>query len=113
MAVRCVDNWIFRLLRSEPPSRTQVVSQQTADKVLTMLESAVDEGTGEHTAVEVVARDEGPGIPDVERAMEDGYSTGRGLGLGLPGARRLMDTFEITSEVGVGTTVVMRKRRST
>lgn len=75
--------------------------------------SPVDEGTGEHTAVEVVARDEGPGIPDVERAMEDGYSTGRGLGLGLPGARRLMDTFEITSEVGVGTTVVMRKRRST
>jgi serine/threonine-protein kinase RsbT len=61
------------------------------------------------TALEVVARDEGPGIPDIERAMQDGYSTGPGIGLGLPGARRLMDGFEITSEVGVGTTVVMRK----
>ena len=41
--------------------------------------------------------------------MQDGYSTGHGLGLGLPGARRLMDEFEIVSEVGIGTTVVMRK----
>jgi serine/threonine-protein kinase RsbT len=61
------------------------------------------------SAIEVVATDEGPGIPDVERAMQDGYSTGSGLGLGLPGARRLMDHFEVHSEVGVGTTVVMRK----
>jgi serine/threonine-protein kinase RsbT len=59
--------------------------------------------------IEVVARDEGPGIPDIERAMQDGYSTGPGLGLGLPGASRLMDDFDVTSEVGVGTTVVMRK----
>jgi serine/threonine-protein kinase RsbT len=56
-----------------------------------------------------VASDRGPGIADLDRAMQDGYSTGRGLGLGLPGARRLMDEFEIRSEVGVGTTVVMRK----
>lgn len=61
------------------------------------------------TAIEVVATDEGPGIPDIERAMQDGYSTGPGLGLGLPGASRLMDHFEVRSEVGVGTTVVMRK----
>lgn len=60
-------------------------------------------------ALEVVARDQGPGIADVDQAMEDGYTTGAGLGLGLPGARRLMDMFEITSEIGVGTTVVMRK----
>ncbi|MGH9259223.1 MAG: anti-sigma regulatory factor [Acidimicrobiales bacterium] len=60
-------------------------------------------------AIEVLARDDGPGIADLARAMEDGYSTGPGLGLGLPGARRLMDQFEISSEVGVGTTVVMRK----
>lgn len=57
----------------------------------------------------VVARDEGPGIPDLELAMRDSYSTGNGLGLGLPGARRLMDEFEIESEVAKGTTVVMKK----
>jgi serine/threonine-protein kinase RsbT len=57
----------------------------------------------------VVARDEGPGIPDIEKAMRDGFSTGGSLGLGLPGARRLMDDFEIVSQVGVGTTVTMRK----
>jgi serine/threonine-protein kinase RsbT len=57
----------------------------------------------------VVAQDEGPGIADVERAMRDGYSTGNSLGLGLPGARRLMDDFEISSTVGRGTTVTMRK----
>jgi serine/threonine-protein kinase RsbT len=57
----------------------------------------------------VVARDQGPGIPDIERAMRDGYSTGNSLGLGLPGARRLMDDFEISSTVGQGTTVTMRK----
>ncbi len=57
----------------------------------------------------VTARDEGPGIPDVERAMQDGYSTGQGLGLGLPGARRLMDEFAIDSKVGHGTTIVMKK----
>jgi len=61
--------------------------------------------------IEVVAVDEGPGIPDIERAMQDGFSTGRSLGLGLPGARRLMDEFEIVSEMGKGTTVTMRKWR--
>jgi serine/threonine-protein kinase RsbT len=59
--------------------------------------------------VVVVAQDEGPGIPDIAQAMQDGFSTGRSLGLGLPGARRLMDEFEIVSEVGKGTTVTMRK----
>ena len=57
----------------------------------------------------IVARDEGPGIADIEQAMRDGFSTGKSLGLGLPGARRLMDEFEIVSEVGAGTTVTMRK----
>ena len=59
--------------------------------------------------VRVVARDAGPGIPDVDRALEDGYSTYQGLGLGLPGARRIMDDFEIESTPGEGTTVTMRK----
>jgi serine/threonine-protein kinase RsbT len=57
----------------------------------------------------VVARDDAPGIHDVERAMRDGYSTGDGLGLGLPSARRLMDEFTIESATGRGTTVTMRK----
>jgi serine/threonine-protein kinase RsbT len=53
----------------------------------------------------IVARDRGPGIAEIERAMQDGYSTGGGLGLGLPGTKRLMDEFEITSAAGQGTTV--------
>ncbi|OLC54644.1 MAG: ATP-binding protein [Acidobacteria bacterium 13_1_40CM_4_69_4] len=57
----------------------------------------------------VVARDQGPGIRDVDRAMEVGYSTSGSLGLGLPGVRRLMDDFEIVSSVGRGTTVTARK----
>jgi serine/threonine-protein kinase RsbT len=59
--------------------------------------------------IQVVARDSGPGIPDIDLAMRDGYSTGVGMGLGLPGARRLMDEFVISSVVAKGTTVVMRK----
>jgi serine/threonine-protein kinase RsbT len=66
--------------------------------------------TGSRRGISVAARDSGPGIPDITAAMRDGFSTGdRSLGLGLPGARRLMDEFEIQSEVGVGTTVIMRK----
>lgn len=57
----------------------------------------------------VIASDEGPGIADVNKAMQDGYSTGKGLGLGLPGAKRLMDEFEIVSRVGKGTKVTMKK----
>jgi len=57
----------------------------------------------------IIARDCGPGIADVNRAMQDGFTTSRGMGLGLPGARRLMDDFEIVSEVGKGTTVTMIK----
>jgi len=60
-------------------------------------------------AIEIVIDDEGPGIPDVTRALTDGYSTSGGLGLGLPGARRLMDEFEIVTDVGRGTTVTMSK----
>ena len=66
---------------------------------------------GDQQGVVVVARDQGPGIPDVSRALQDGYSTSGGLGLGLPGARRLMDDFDIASVVGQGTTVTMRKWR--
>jgi serine/threonine-protein kinase RsbT len=61
--------------------------------------------------IRIVARDTGPGIPDVEQALQEGYSTYNGLGLGLPGARRLMDEFAVVSEVGRGTTVTMTKWR--
>ena len=61
--------------------------------------------------VVVIAIDEGPGIRDVEAAVRDNYSGKGGLGLGLPGARRLMDDFEITSSADSGTTVTMRKWR--
>lgn len=59
--------------------------------------------------VQIVACDEGPGIPDISQAMLDGFSTSGSLGLGLPGARRLVDDFEIRSETGRGTTVTMIK----
>ena len=64
---------------------------------------------GNRRGILIVAQDWGPGIADVSRAMTDGYSTGGSLGLGLPGARRLMDEFEIVSAVGQGTTVTMKK----
>jgi serine/threonine-protein kinase RsbT len=60
-------------------------------------------------AIVVIASDEGPGIADVDKAMRDGFSTCGGLGLGLPGVRRLMDEFEIASEPGRGTTVTVKK----
>lgn len=59
--------------------------------------------------LQIVARDQGPGIPDVAQAMKYGYSTRRGIGMGLPGAKWLMDEFDISSVVGRGTTVTMTK----
>lgn len=69
------------------------------------------ETNGSRPGIVVVARDDGPGIADLSLAMQDGYTTGSGLGLGLPGTRRLMDEFEITSEPGTGTVVTMKKWR--
>jgi len=63
----------------------------------------------ERDGIEVVASDSGPGIADVELAMQDGYTTGNGLGLGLPGTRRLVDDFELHTEPGVGTTIRLVK----
>ena len=64
---------------------------------------------GSRRGMQIVARDEGPGIKDIAKAMQYGYSTNRGLGVGLPGAKWLMDDFEIESKIGKGTTVIMRK----
>lgn len=66
---------------------------------------------GSRVGIKIVARDKGPGIPHITRALLDGYSTGKGLGLGLPGVRRLMDELDIASEVGRGTTVTAHKWR--
>jgi len=57
----------------------------------------------------VIARDQGPGIVDVDKAMQHGYSSNKGLGVGLPGAKWLMDEFMIESSVGVGTMITMKK----
>ncbi len=59
--------------------------------------------------LQVIAADEGPGIPDIRQALLDGFSTSGSLGLGLPGVRRLMDEFQIVSKLGEGTTVTVKK----
>lgn len=57
----------------------------------------------------IIASDSGPGIPDIRQALRDGFSTSGSLGMGLPGVRRLMDEFEITSQPGRGTIVAVKK----
>lgn len=108
-----------------------LVSAKTADFSLTkqyMVATAVSElatnihsyaGKGEVTiraleretekGIEIVAEDSGPGISDVEAAMQDGFTTSDGLGLGLPGVKRLMDEFVIETEPGAGTRITARK----
>lgn len=77
-------------------------------------------GGGGSVAIEVLLReyrsglrltfeDQGPGIPDIDLALKDGYTSGHGLGMGLGGARRLVNEFEITSRVGEGTRVVITR----
>jgi serine/threonine-protein kinase RsbT len=62
-----------------------------------------------NSGIEIVAEDFGPGIQDIDKAMEEGFSTGGTMGVGLPGTKRLMDYFTIESKIGVGTKVVIRK----
>jgi serine/threonine-protein kinase RsbT len=64
---------------------------------------------GVRLGILILARDSGPGILDVPRALRAGYSSGKGLGMGLPGVRRLMDEFEVSSRDGMGTSVQIRK----
>jgi serine/threonine-protein kinase RsbT len=84
-------------------ARNIVSYAQRGEIVLSVIE---DQG---RRGIMVVAKDDGPGIPDTELAMRDGFSTANSLGFGLPGARRLMDEFHLASTLGVGTTVTMRK----
>jgi len=64
---------------------------------------------GSQIGLQLTFEDHGPGIPDVEKAMEPGFTSGKGLGLGLPGSKRLMDELTLESEVGKGTRVTVRK----
>ncbi|MFC5602167.1 anti-sigma regulatory factor [Sporosarcina koreensis] len=59
--------------------------------------------------IKIIASDEGPGIPDLRKVMEDGFSTSGGLGAGMPGVKRLMDEFKVTSEPGAGTIITSTK----
>lgn len=65
--------------------------------------------SGDRVGITVVARDNGPGIANISLAMQDGFSTSGGLGLGLPGVKRLMDDFHLVSDVNKGTTVTIKK----
>jgi len=64
---------------------------------------------GKENGIRMIFKDEGPGIADISLAMRDGYSTGKSLGLGLPGTKRLVSEFNIESVVGIGTTVTVTK----
>ena len=64
---------------------------------------------GKMCGVQIIASDQGPGIADIAQVMLDGYSSRKGMGIGLPGTKRLMDEFDIRSTVGSGTTVTMKK----
>ena len=68
----------------------------------------VDDG-GNRYGLSIIASDEGPGVSDIRQALRDGFSTSGSLGIGLPGVRRLMDEFEITSQPGRGTIVTVKK----
>ena len=71
-----------------------------------MIAQPLDAAQG-RPGLRLIFEDTGPGIPDINAAMRDGFSTGRGLGKGLPGSKRLVDVFEIESTVGVGTRVTI------
>ena len=64
---------------------------------------------GARVGLIIIATDEGPGIPDLQKVMTDGYTTSGGLGAGMPGVKRLMDDFRVETEVGVGTTITATK----
>jgi serine/threonine-protein kinase RsbT len=84
-------------------ARNIVTYAKAGDIRLSAINGAVRQG------IQVVAQDEGPGIPDVQQALRDGFSTSGSLGLGLPGVKRLVDDFQIVSDVNRGTTVTVKK----
>jgi serine/threonine-protein kinase RsbT len=84
-------------------ARNIVSYAKTGDIVLKVIHGSANSG------IQVVARDNGPGIPDVQQALRDGFSTSGSLGLGLPGVMRLVDEFHIASVESQGTTVSIKK----
>jgi len=86
-------------------ARNIVLYAHAGEIVITLAEQ------GGRSGLAITARDEGNGIRDVERVLRRGYSTSGGLGLGLPGVRRMMDEFELVSESGKGTVVTVKKWR--
>jgi len=84
-------------------ARNIVMYAKEGEIVVRLVQSAEKQG------IIVIARDKGPGIADTRQTLQDGFSTSRSLGLGLPGVRRLMDEFEIESQVGPGTVVTIKK----
>ena len=86
-------------------ARNIVLYAKGGEIVITLAEQ------GSRRGLKITARDEGTGIRDVERVLRRGYSTSGGLGLGLPGVRRMMDEFELVSESGKGTVVTVKKWR--
>ena len=86
-------------------ARNIVLYAKGGEIVITLAEQ------GSRRGLKITARDEGTGIRDVERVLRRGYSTSGGLGLGLPGVRRMMDEFDLVSESGKGTVVTVKKWR--
>jgi serine/threonine-protein kinase RsbT len=116
------------IIRARQTGRTEAAKLGFSSTDLTLIATAISElarnivmyakqgemivrlvRSSERRGIVVIARDKGPGIPDVRQTLQDGYSTSRSLGLGLPGVRRLMDEFEIESQVGEGTVVTVKK----
>ena len=87
-------------------ARNIVDHAKKGEVVMTSINSAMNGGK---KGIQIIARDQGPGIRDVVQAMQYGYSTRKGLGVGLPGAKWLMDEFDIASAIGRGTTITMKK----
>ena len=108
--VRSIAEWIG--FRTIDQTRLATVTSELARNVVKyarrgrMIAQPLDAAHG-RAGLRLIFEDEGPGIPDINAAMRDGFSTGRGLGKGLPGSKRLVDLFEIESEVGRGTRVTV------
>jgi serine/threonine-protein kinase RsbT len=108
--VRSIAVWLgFRMIDQ---TRLTTVASELARNVVKyarrgrMIAQPLDAEQG-RAGLRLIFEDEGPGIPDIAAAMRDGFSTGRGLGKGLPGSKRLVDVFQIESEVGRGTRVTV------
>jgi serine/threonine-protein kinase RsbT len=86
-----------------------LVRYATDKRGLVVIRGASD--SAGRTGIEIVVSDDGPGIADVDHVMQEGFSSGTGLGMGLPGTKRLMDEMEIDSALGRGTTITIRRWR--